>query len=318
MPANAKDNLSPIDAHHPNRSTSSLLSEAATFHSAVAAPVMEMEPSKHAPSVTCPPPPPLEHIATQMARTDSGYEAGSRPLQDKDKDTDRRRSTSLSSSQRSRRKRHSVSSTTSSTHTHTRPTTKRASRSTPASSIHRGSTRAIRPGLPSRYTTPHARTPLLTLGNGEGHAIPTYTFFQFPQFPSAGTSPPSTARINPVSDTHAENDEIQAPPPPPPVTIHYFLLPETRRLEYAAIDAASRGVRGFVTKMIPDCILPAEYRRRKFCSGDADSDVGSVRRYRIPLTGEKPRDDEDDEAAPETGKKERPGWWKRLTGLGKA
>jgi hypothetical protein len=318
MTLDPKNTLSPIDPHHHNRSTSSLLSEAATFHSAVAAPETEMEPSKHAQTVTCPTPPPLEHIATQMARIDSGYEAGGRQLlQDKDKDADKRRSTSLSSSQRSRRKRHSVSSTTSSTHTQTRPTTKRASRSTPASSIHRVSTRSTRPGLQTRYTTPHPRTPLLTFDNGDGNMIPTYTFFQFPQFPSVGTSPPSTACVNPLSGANSE-DEIHTPPPPPPATIHYFLLPETRRLEYAAIDAASRGVRGFVTKMIPDCILPVEYRRRKFCSGDADSDVGSVRRYRIPLTGEKPCDDEDGEATPETSARKRSGLWKRLTGFGKA
>lgn len=318
MTRNPKDNLSPIDSHHHNRSTSSLVSDAATFHSAVAAPVTEMEASIHAQPVTCPAPPPLEHIATQMARTDSGYDAGGMQVRDKDRDIDQRRSASISSSQRSRRNRHSVSSTTSSTHTHTRPTAKRASRSTPTSSIHRFSTRSARPGLQARYTTPHPRTPLLAFDNGDGNAIPTYTFFQFPQFPSVGNTPPSTACIDPVNDAHDENQEISTPPPPPPATIHYFLLPETRRLEYAAIDAASRGVRGFVTKMIPDCILPVEYRRRKFCSGDADSDVGSVRRYRIPLTGEKPGDEADDRATPEAGTRKRPGLWKRLTGLGKA
>jgi hypothetical protein len=58
-------------------------------------------------------------------------------------------------------------------------------------------------------------------------------------------------------------------------------------LEYAAIDAASRGVRGFFIKLVPDCILPPKARRTRFHEDDADSDAGSVRRYRIPLPEEK-------------------------------
>lgn len=75
-------------------------------------------------------------------------------------------------------------------------------------------------------------------------------------------------------------------PPPPPATVQYWTSDSTRRLEYAAIDAASRGIRGFFTKLVPDCILPASSRRTKF-HDDEESDAGSVRRYRLTLPEEK-------------------------------
>jgi hypothetical protein len=115
------------------------------------------------------------------------------------------------------------------------------------------------------------------------------------------------------------------PPPPPPATIHYFLLPETRRLEYAAIDAASRGVRGFITKLVPDCILPSEFRRTKFHSGNQDSDAGSVRRYRLNLPDPEEKGTtvegsqwQNGGSASERRKEPRPGLWRRLTGSGKS
>ncbi|KAI0994710.1 hypothetical protein K3495_g13471 [Podosphaera aphanis] len=81
---------------------------------------------------------------------------------------------------------------------------------------------------------------------------------------------------------------------PPPQTIHYWTSHSTRRLEYAAIDAASSGVRGFLVRLVPDCILPVDARRtRLWRHGDGeDNDVsekGSVRRYRLAL----PEDNED-------------------------
>ncbi|KAM3066929.1 hypothetical protein ACMFMG_007074 [Clarireedia jacksonii] len=80
-----------------------------------------------------------------------------------------------------------------------------------------------------------------------------------------------------------------SPPPPPPATIHYWTSDQTRRLEYAAIDAASKGIRGLITRCIPDCFLPLESRRRKFCkkdTDDVDDDAGSVRRYRLVMAEE--------------------------------
>ncbi|KAI1373159.1 hypothetical protein F4677DRAFT_231527 [Hypoxylon crocopeplum] len=75
--------------------------------------------------------------------------------------------------------------------------------------------------------------------------------------------------------------------PPPPQTTHYWTSDHSRKLEYAAIDAASRGVKGwFMKHIVPDCFVPKSSRRVGF-----DDDSGSVRRYRLELdcdeTGEK-------------------------------
>ncbi|KAL1897585.1 hypothetical protein Sste5346_003890 [Sporothrix stenoceras] len=68
----------------------------------------------------------------------------------------------------------------------------------------------------------------------------------------------------------------------PPQTTHYWTSDQTRRLEYAAIDAASRGFKGWMMRhMVPDCFIPKEKRRVTF-----DDDTGSVRRYRIELETE--------------------------------
>jgi hypothetical protein len=267
-----------------NHSTTSITSEAATFHSARAAPVVEME---HNNTTVLPCKPEPEPSSTIMSRADSGYEPGYE-----------RRSTSTSSS-RSCRPRHSISSTS------PRPANKRASRSTPTSSIHRTSPR---PALQSRYTTPRRL-------EGQNEAQSPYQFFQFPSL-----SPP----------TPPTSSELEAPPPPsshpppPPATIHYFLLPETRRLEYAAIDAASRGVRGFITKLLPDCILPSDFRRTKFHNGDQDSDAGSVRRYRLnfPDPEEKGVVIEGSQwqngSGASVGRREtRPGVWRRMMSFGR-
>jgi len=266
-----------------NHSTTSINSDAATFHSAQAAPAVEMEPNNAA----VPGKPEPEHLSTVISRTDSGYEPGYE-----------RRSTSTSSS-RSRRPRHSTSSTS------PRPTNKRASRSTTSSSIHRTSPR---PGLQSRYITPRGL-------DGQSETQTPYQFFQFPSLSPPSPSNTSELEAQPSPSNH---------PPPPPATIHYFLLPETRRLEYAAIDAASRGVRGFITKLLPDCILPPEFRRTKFHNGDRDSDAGSVRRYRlnIPDPEEKGAIAEESQwqngSSASAGRREpRSGVWRRMMSFGK-
>ena len=79
---------------------------------------------------------------------------------------------------------------------------------------------------------------------------------------------------------------------------HYWTSNRTRRIEYAAIDAASRGFRGFVSKLVPDCFLGPEssYRRggQFWCDKAGgkgrgrrrgSEDGGSVRRYRLDLDG---------------------------------
>ncbi|KAK6203773.1 hypothetical protein LQW54_008786 [Pestalotiopsis sp. IQ-011] len=70
--------------------------------------------------------------------------------------------------------------------------------------------------------------------------------------------------------------------PPPPQTTHYWTSDNTRRLEYAAIDAASNGIKGWILKyVVPDCFVPKRNRRLGF-----DDEGGSVRRYRIELESE--------------------------------
>lgn len=100
----------------------------------------------------------------------------------------------------------------------------------------------------------------------------------------------------------------------PPPTTHYW-NDHTRQLEYAAIDAAGKGVRGWIMRnVVPDCFVPRSNRRAGF-----DDDGGSVRRYRIELEVECP---EDSVPPSPVGEKLRgfrlrdakKSWWARLRG----
>lgn len=282
MVSNDRNLLHPLTTHWHNRSLSSVVSDAATFHSAqahqspmelsrfdsprptspFASTTRPLSPHKMAPSPTplsqpqqnsinIPISPKLESMA--MNRQDSGFAEGRASTSS--------RRTSTSSSRRPVRRTTTGSS---------RPSNKRAPRSSPTSVQSRYSTPLYRPTIRSRHTTPTA----------------PYEFFQFPTLPS--TQPA---------------DDVSAPHPPPPATCQYWTSEANRRLEYAAIDAASRGVRGFFIKLVPDCILPPSSRRTRFHS-DTESDAGSVRRYRLSLPEEK------------TGAG-RPGMLKRWTSFGR-
>ncbi len=88
---------------------------------------------------------------------------------------------------------------------------------------------------------------------------------------------PSPEEITGDDEAAEEMDQVYHPPPPQ--TTHYWMSDHTRRLEYAAIDAASRGIKGWVMKhVVPDCFVPKDNRRLTF-----DDDTGSVRRYRLEL-----------------------------------
>ena len=239
-----KNTFSSLTTHWHNRSLSSVVSEAATFHSAQGHPnIPGMELSRlHTSS-----PSPLTTTqtnnpevnkleSTQMSRQDSGFSDGV--------------SSGRTSTSSTRRHRHSSSTTIS------RPSAKRAARSHPIPTRH--STSSSRPHIRTRHTT-------YTIQPSQS----SNQFFHFPSLP-----PPA-----PV-------DPSPEPIPLPPVTCHYWTSDSTRRLEYAAIDAASRGVKGFFIKMVPDCILPLEKRRPRFHEDDG-SDAGSVRRYRLDLPEEK-------------------------------
>ncbi|KAJ8118638.1 hypothetical protein ONZ43_g3951 [Nemania bipapillata] len=136
---------------------------------------------------------------------------------------------------------------TSQTRNQKRPSTQRAVKSTPASYPGRVG------GQPLHTTIP------------KQHQLNSYYYF------------PSPEEIGGTDQVVEEPDQIYHPPPPQ--TTHYWMSDNTRRLEYAAIDAASRGIKGWVMKhVVPDCFVPKDNRRLTF-----DDDTGSVRRYRLEL-----------------------------------
>ncbi|TAQ87800.1 hypothetical protein B7494_g3893 [Chlorociboria aeruginascens] len=272
MTSKVQKRPAPITTQWSNTSMSSIHSEANTFHSAHAwtpfTPHTGFE-SKYTPlsSLTSTPRTILRPEDTssskpddsvKMDRQDSGF------ADDKPTSPISRRTSIYSDS---------ASTTTSSTRrpksskrkSHTRPSSKRASRSTPYST--RSSVSSIRPPLSSRHTAPNTSKIVISK---QQYPI---EYFHFPSFPLAPSEPTAETKVEPL-------------PPPPPPTVHYWTSDSTRRLEYAAIDAASKGFRGFLMKVIPECFLGGG-RRVGFHSEErakkGDWDAGSVRRYRLEL-----------------------------------
>ncbi|PKS10927.1 hypothetical protein jhhlp_002685 [Lomentospora prolificans] len=98
----------------------------------------------------------------------------------------------------------------------------------------------------------------------QSRTTPHTTLFQFPE---------------PDIAVPESEDAVAIRPPMPPPTTHYWTSDHTRRLEYAAIDAARRGVRGWIRRnLVPDCMAPKDGGHLDF-----DDDTGSVRRYRLEL-----------------------------------
>lgn len=192
----------------------------------------------------------------EMRRQDSGYES----IAPRDSLSSRHRassSTSLSSSTRQRR---------------TRPFTQRSPRSGPASHRLRNGRHSVSPPGSSASLSSQPQQPV--------------TYFHFPHFTS---SDPALVEPEPASDVHNPTDfacpsafamRSETPTYPlPPQTTHYWTSDQTRRLEYAAIDAASKGVRGWVMRhVVPDCFVPQSKRRIGF-----EDDRNSVVRYRLDL-----------------------------------
>ncbi|KAK4461949.1 hypothetical protein QBC42DRAFT_297251 [Cladorrhinum samala] len=121
------------------------------------------------------------------------------------------------------------------------------------------------------------------------------TYFHFPQ-PHFTTSDDAFEEIHgTMHSTKCEDISYQLPPQ----TTHYWTSDQTRRLEYAAIDAASKGVRGWVMRhVVPECVIPPSKRHLGF-----EDDSGSVIRYRLSLDGD------DDRAAEKANNSDaRKGW----------
>lgn len=135
----------------------------------------------------------------------------------------------------------------------------------------------------------------------------SFSYFHFPELAeegSHGARPPAKAEAGAR--------------PVVPATVQYWTSAETRKREYAAIDAASTGVKGLCLKLLPDCMVPDEYRVLGFTEREEDEmrergrgasqprrkgrgkgEDGSVRRYRIEV----------DEGERET-EKSRGRWWR--------
>ncbi|KAH6678715.1 hypothetical protein B0J14DRAFT_473623 [Halenospora varia] len=204
------------------------------------------------------------------------------------------------------KRRTTNSSSHSSTKSSTRPSTKRASRSSPFPTSTLMQTRnsvsgsSRRPSMAARGHTHSASTPYHSSSQ-------TYQFFHFPTFdPIASSHPPSGQAQEEMSELEVDTPRHH----PPPATTQYWTSDSTRRLEYAAIDAAGKGVKGFLIRCVPDCILPVEKRRTRFCGENGiDEDCGSVRRYRLTLPEEK--------SLVEQCREQRPGFLRRWTTFGR-
>ncbi|KAJ4384393.1 hypothetical protein N0V85_008345 [Neurospora sp. IMI 360204] len=116
------------------------------------------------------------------------------------------------------------------------------------------------------------------------------TYFEFPVFT---TSNPEYA----IDEAEVNEDKSAQTPvhPLPPQTTHYWTSDSTRRMEYAAIDAASRGVRGWFMRHI----VPESKRHVGF-----EDDRGSVVRYRLDL-----EDDNSAEKTDDQSERRRKSWW---------
>ncbi|KAG5960701.1 hypothetical protein E4U58_004574 [Claviceps cyperi] len=157
----------------------------------------------------------------------------------------------------------------------TRPSTRRSAKSYPQ---------------PTPSSLLHARTASTGAQSAHASSSPGYFYFPAPQLEdfAAGAQEAEQGKQQlhedhgDHSESHAEShiprgggDEPQ-PSSPPPATTHYWTSDSTRRLEYAAIDAASRGVKGWIRRhLVPECFAG---RHVGF-----EDDAGSVRRYRLEL-----------------------------------
>ncbi|KAL2882792.1 hypothetical protein SGCOL_002004 [Colletotrichum sp. CLE4] len=218
----------------------------------------------------------------EMRRQDSGYES----LPPRSSFSNPRRTSTASSSQSS-----------------SNPGTASAGAAVPRS---RGRPTVRRAAKTSPYPATTARTSGSSLYHPpRPHAQPQATFFHFPTHPTdvelAARRPSRRGGgddleldqrqlllSSPGSHSHSQQQRdsqecTELAPPLPPQATHYWTSDRTRRLEYAAIDAARTGVKGWMKRhLVPDCFVPKE-KHVAF-----DDDTGSVRRYRLELDEDMP------------------------------
>ncbi|GKT51204.1 uncharacterized protein ColSpa_11385 [Colletotrichum spaethianum] len=201
-----------------------------------------------------------EPETAEMRRQDSGYES----LPPRSSFSNPRRTSTASSSQ---------SSNSPHPRSRGRPTIRRAPKTSPYPT-------AARTSGSSLYH-PHRQS------LHSAHSQPPATFFHFPAHPTdvelAARRPREELELDQRQLLSPGREECTGVAPLPPQATHYWTSDRTRRLEYAAIDAASRGVKGWVKRhLVPDCFVPKE-KHVAF-----DDDTGSVRRYRLELDEEMP------------------------------
>lgn len=97
-------------------------------------------------------------------------------------------------------------------------------------------------------------------------------------------------RVVQETDAPRQSDDSSTTQDEKTNTTMHWTSPCTRQREYERIDKANSGLRGFLRRMTPRCVSGPQ---EKFYSKD-ESDVGSVRRYRI---NDGDDDDDDDELA---------------------
>ncbi|KAM7221816.1 hypothetical protein V8F06_002809 [Rhypophila decipiens] len=210
-------------------------------------------------------------VVQEIRRQDSGYESMAR----RDSHSSHRRTSSASATSSTRQRR-------------TKATTQRCSKTGPVSQVPRRCRQSTSP-----RTSYSPRQP----------QQPPVTYFQFPHFITAEPEVVDETEMTVTRNyaTGPESTPTQEAPahPLPPQTTHYWTSDKTRRLEYAAIDAASRGVRGWIRRhVVPECFVPKEKRRLGF-----EDDRGSVVRYRLELEGE-------EETEKDGGRRQRrKNWW---------
>ncbi|CAK7197953.1 hypothetical protein SEUCBS139899_000604 [Sporothrix eucalyptigena] len=215
--------------------------------------------------------------STEMHRQDSGYESTTpHERQPRSPGTSRRRPGSTTSSRPGSRTRPSTRRATKSTNSITRlPKTSKLSSRAPL--IHSANPVTVTPAVYD-YSSYHDSSPY---SNTHGNDQTSYFHFPSPE-PYIASDDVLPHQSSAYGDSYAYGTDNTVVYQLPPQTTHYWTSDQTRRLEYAAIDAASRGFKGWVMRhMVPDCFVPKAKRRVTF-----DDDTGSVRRYRIELENE--------------------------------
>lgn len=204
----------------------------------------------------------------EMRRQDSGYES----LPPRSPSSHPRRTSTASSSQ---------SSSQPHPRSRGRPTIRRAPKTSPYPNAARTSGSSLYHPSSRGHHPAHAHTQQATFFHFPAHPTDLELAGRRPredfELDRRGLLPPTSTSRQP--ETERGCGEVAAPLPPQ--ATHYWTSDRTRRLEYAAIDAAGRGVKGWCRRhLVPDCFVPKE-KHVAF-----DDDTGSVRRYRLELDEE--------------------------------